>query len=214
MSNKPVRTYKKRSFSYYKKTQKISDSKQHYFQILPMILMFFGFVLTLIMLGLAIKFPEATWFFLLLWGIGTVILIAGLCFGYWVKRKLFGDLMQKKELTEIYHTMNALDFEHYVAEKFRRAGYQKVQVTKSLGDGGVDIFMEKDAIRYAVQCKKYHPESFVKIDELRAFVYAYRKAGAAKGMYVTTAKYSAVATKEMAEEGVELIDGARVLQEW
>lgn len=214
MNNKPGNTYRKRSFAQTQKGQKVSESKQKYFQLLPLALVVLEFFVTFVLLLCYMKIPEARAFFVFLWILATGVLLAGLWYGRWVKNKLFGSLLAKKELEEIYRTMNPLDFEHYVAERFRKVGYTDVKVTPAMGDGGIDILMKKEGTSYAVQCKKYFPDSFVKIDELRAFVYAYRKAGAEKGIYVTTANFGVIARKEMEGEGVSLIDGSELLREW
>lgn len=51
--------------------------------------------------------------------------------------------------------MDGLTFEHYVSELLKKNGYNKVLVTKSSGDFGVDITVYKDMQKYAFQCKNY-----------------------------------------------------------
>ena len=45
-------------------------------------------------------------------------------------------------------------FEFYAGEYLKKEGYQ-VEVTQGVGDWGIDIFCEKDNIKYAVQVKMY-----------------------------------------------------------
>lgn len=53
-----------------------------------------------------------------------------------------------------WRALDGWQFEHEVGEVFKRCGY-KVQVTRGSGDGGVDIIMYKDNLKYIVQCKHY-----------------------------------------------------------
>lgn len=50
--------------------------------------------------------------------------------------------------------MGGHQFENAVANLFRNIGFTAT-VSKSGGDGGVDIVLEKGARRIAVQCKRY-----------------------------------------------------------
>jgi len=77
-------------------------------------------------------------------------------------------LFQQEKITSIRANRNwanrdwwwALDgweFEEEVAEVFRLNGF-KAKVTKKTGDGGIDIVMHKDGLKYIVQCKHYRKE--------------------------------------------------------
>lgn len=59
-----------------------------------------------------------------------------------------------EELTNLryWHSLDGHQFEDAVATVFRRAGFVAA-VSKHGGDGGVDIILEKDNARIAVQCK-------------------------------------------------------------
>jgi len=50
--------------------------------------------------------------------------------------------------------MSGTDFEKYVADIFRRSGWD-VSGTRATGDYGVDLIAKKDDRRVAVQCKRY-----------------------------------------------------------
>ena len=61
-------------------------------------------------------------------------------------------------------TLNGWEFEEEVAKVFRLNGY-KAKVTKKTGDGGIDIILYKDGLKYLVQCKHYQnpiPASYVR----------------------------------------------------
>src|SRR5829696_9649114 len=51
-------------------------------------------------------------------------------------------------------SMSGREFEHFMADLFRAAGY-KVDVVGSAGDQGVDLLLKEGRKRIAVQCKKY-----------------------------------------------------------
>ncbi len=51
-------------------------------------------------------------------------------------------------------TMSGREFEHFMADVFRTAGY-KVDVVGGAGDQGVDLLLKEGRKRIAVQCKKY-----------------------------------------------------------
>ncbi|WP_372946791.1 restriction endonuclease [Mariniphaga sp.] len=50
--------------------------------------------------------------------------------------------------------MDGFEFEDFLAELYRKAGY-KVHITSKSGDQGADLIIEKDGINIAVQAKKY-----------------------------------------------------------
>lgn len=51
-------------------------------------------------------------------------------------------------------TLDGWEFEEEVAKVFRLNGY-KAEVTKKTGDGGIDLILYKDKVKYIVQCKHY-----------------------------------------------------------
>ena len=51
-------------------------------------------------------------------------------------------------------TLDGWEFEEEVAKIFRLNGY-KAKVTKKTGDGGIDIILYKNDLKYIVQCKHY-----------------------------------------------------------
>ena len=198
-------------FERMQRQQKFGKTQQNYEQFAHQAVGILFGLWTILWIGMALTIPSGALWMVVIWLVGCGALSGALVKVQMTKRQSAKYLSVAKPLEELYR-MNPLDFEHAVALRMRLLGYQNVQVTPAMGDGGIDILMEKDGLRYGVQCKKYHPESFVKIDEIRAFVYAYRKAGCDKGIYVTTAQYSDFARREMAQEGVTLVDGRALVQ--
>ena len=64
-----------------------------------------------------------------------------------------------------WQKLDGWEFEEEVARVFRLNGY-KVKVTKKTGDGGIDIILYKNDLKYAVQCKHY--SNPVPVEYLRA----------------------------------------------
>ncbi len=61
---------------------------------------------------------------------------------------------QRRKQKDYWNGMGGHQFENAVANLFRNIGFTAT-VSKSGGDGGVDIVLEKGARRIAVQCKRY-----------------------------------------------------------
>ncbi len=93
-------------------------------------------------------------------------------FVYWYFRiehlKSIGNTRNSKYWydSQFWYSLNGWQFEQEVADVFEKNGYN-TEVTKGSGDGGVDIIMQKNNLKYIVQCKRYsnHP---VTPQELRA----------------------------------------------
>ena len=67
---------------------------------------------------------------------------------------------------EFWYNLSGWKFEEEVADVFSKCGF-KTTVTKGSGDGGVDIIMYRDNLKYIVQCKNYRGHSATP-QELRA----------------------------------------------
>ena len=50
---------------------------------------------------------------------------------------------------------NGTDFELFCVKILQKNGFNNIELTKGSGDQGVDIFAQKDGIKYAFQCKCY-----------------------------------------------------------
>lgn len=72
--------------------------------------------------------------------------------------KIFGTVHGTKsidKIVDIDERMDGFDFEKFSGEILKNNGFEKVQITKSSNDFGVDIIAYKDDIKYSIQCKKY-----------------------------------------------------------
>ena len=61
----------------------------------------------------------------------------------------------KKRGRKHYVSQDGMDFEKYCANILRKCGYRNIEMTRSSGDYGVDIFADRDGITWAFQCKYY-----------------------------------------------------------
>ena len=111
------------------------------------------------------------------------------------------ELIAKKieELLEL----SPRDFELYIGSLFQHLGYI-IEVTPYVNDKGLDIIMEKDGVKYGVQCKRY--KGTVGSPDIQTFLGALSHAKADKGFFVTTGMFSFEAEKMAAEHPVQLIN--------
>ncbi|MDZ5471878.1 restriction endonuclease [Bacillus sp. 31A1R] len=69
--------------------------------------------------------------------------------------------------------MDGIQFEHYLAELFKKQGY-RVEVTRSFGDYGADLVLKKENHRIVVQAKRYKSNVGVKaVQEVKSAVSHY-----------------------------------------
>jgi restriction endonuclease Mrr len=104
-------------------------------------------------------------------------------------------------------------FEHLVAETFRRLGFENVQVVNGTqtGDGGLDIRMSYQGAPCVVQCKHSEADEYVPIDKIRALAHVAQREQATAYL-VTSGQVGVTARKEMATATpqVFLVDGERL----
>jgi len=139
----------------------------------------------------------------------TLVAIVGLAFS--VLR--FWQLQEKRRNLRLLtladvDTMSGLEFEAYVAELFRAQGY-KVQMTP-INDYGVDIILQKDGVRTAVQTKRYSkPVNQAAVREAVAGMLRYK---CSKSMVVTNNTFTKSATELARSNLCRLIDREHLAQ--
>jgi restriction system protein len=143
-------------------------------------------------------------------GLSAIFSIAG-----FVKRN-----KKKKAQDSFYFSKNTLhdlkqlsgkEFEKFVGTLFEKLGYA-VEVTGGVKDGGVDLIVKKDSTVYLVQCKQYRI-SQVTLSMVRDFYGAMAsRRNVQKGFFVTTGIFTLDASKFAAENFIEAIDGARLME--
>jgi restriction system protein len=101
-------------------------------------------------------------------------------------------------------------FEEFVAELFEALGYD-VEIVGGSGDEGADLFLRRrDGLVAVVQCK-FH-KGVVGSPLLQKFLGTVHHTKSHKGFFVTTSTFSLAAEKFAAENPIELIDGARLVE--
>ena len=86
--------------------------------------------------------------------------------------------------------MGGVEFEHWVADLFRKCGFQ-VETTPQSGDHGVDLFIATGGHVIAVQCKRW--EGTVGEPVVRDLYGAMMATNAKTGCLVTTGSFTAQA---------------------
>lgn len=94
--------------------------------------------------------------------IGAAAAVSALisAFAYVMRRKSYGKNKFKlrgsvpEKLARI-DEMSGLEFEQYAAYLLESDGYENVSLTQGSHDQGADILMERESVRFAVQCKVY-----------------------------------------------------------
>lgn len=67
----------------------------------------------------------------------------------------FYEYWQRRKQKDYWLRMSGRQFEESVAQLFRKHGYT-ARITNQGGDGGVDIWIERDGKKMIVQCKRYN----------------------------------------------------------
>jgi hypothetical protein len=93
-------------------------------------------------------------------------------------------------LCERLQSMTGIEFEHWVADLFRQAGF-RVEVTQASGDHGVDLWAHTGADLVAVQCKRWNDA--VGEPVIKDLYGAVAAASAKAGYLVTTGTFTAQA---------------------
>ena len=127
------------------------------------------------------------------------------------------------ELLTAVMTATPAFFEHFVVDLLLKVGYggafEKAGiVTKISGDGGIDGIIREDQLGFSsiyIQAKRWNPDQTVGRPEVQKFAGALLGQGAAKGLFITTAKFSNEAVKYADDissptSRIVLIDGKRL----
>lgn len=109
-----------------------------------------------------------------------------------------------EKTVERLYELSPREFERYIAELFRALGYDRVTLGRGSGDLGVDILVDMDGARTAIQCKRY--KGLVGSPEIQGFLGAMRHAEAGQGIFVTTGVFSIEAQNMASAHPIELVD--------
>jgi|ERR1017187_9669777 hypothetical protein len=107
-------------------------------------------------------------------------------------RGQFEQLLQESTRLEALLQLSPRDFEVFVAELWRRFGYD-VELTMRTRDNGRDIVAVRKAetdIRIIVECKRYVPPKKVSVEIVRALYGVKAHEGASKAILATTSSFT------------------------
>lgn len=113
-------------------------------------------------------------------------------------------LYRSQHTLDQIHALSWADFEHLMAEAFRREGYA-ASLTDSGADGGVDIRLTKDGTLTLVQCKHWRTRR-VGVGPIRELAGIVAAEGATGGIFVCSGSYTPEAEAFAARAGMRLID--------
>ena len=108
-----------------------------------------------------------------------------------------------KQNAEYWLNMSGWEFEKQVARLYETHGYNSV-ITKGSADGGVDIFLKKDGLKYAVQCKNHRKP--VGPASVRDLYGAMRHERVSKGIFISSNGYTTGAREFSLNKPIELLD--------
>jgi len=109
------------------------------------------------------------------------------------------------ELLEQLHSIDWFQFEKLVALTYRKLGYMVTRRGGANPDGGIDLLIEKEGQRTAVQCKHWKAWK-VGVKAVREFLGALTDAGIQKGIFITLRGYSSEARQLAEKHGIEIVD--------
>ena len=109
------------------------------------------------------------------------------------------------DLIEQLRTIDWFQFEKIVALVYRKLGYRVTRRGGANPDGGIDLVIEKDGQRSAVQCKQWKTWK-VGVKCLREFLGALTHAKIQKGIFITLNGYSGDAKRLADEHGIEIVN--------
>lgn len=118
-----------------------------------------------------------------------------------------------EELLQAVVAMNAYAFEYLVGELLKAMGYGEPHITQKSNDGGIDGIVKADQLGFDsiyFQAKKWAPDATITKPEIQKFSGALNEQHAQKGLFITTARFSAGAdkfAKSVSGQRIVLVDG-------
>ena len=115
------------------------------------------------------------------------------------------------ELVEQMRSIDWFQFEKLVGVVYRRLGYTVRRSGGANPDGGIDLVLEKDGQRSAVQCKQWKTWN-VGVKAVREFLGALTDAGIQKGIFITLCGYTGEARQLAEKHGIEIVNETGLAQ--
>ena len=130
---------------------------------------------------------------------------------------------EEKELLNSFYNYfeDGFKFEKFLKIYLEKLGLEEVYVTRSTGDGGIDLTAIRKGIgefsqsvdeQYYIQAKRYSPESTISPEKIRALRGSF---SSGKGLFITTGKVSKKAKEDALNidqsRPIIVIDGSELL---
>jgi len=109
------------------------------------------------------------------------------------------------DLIEQMRSIDWFQFEKLVALAYRNLGYTVTRRGGAYPDGGIDLVVEKDGQRSAVQCKQWKKWN-VGVKAVREFLGALTDAGIENGIFITLRGYTGEAKQLAGKHGIEIVN--------
>jgi restriction endonuclease Mrr len=109
------------------------------------------------------------------------------------------------EILEQLHAIDWFQFEKLVALMYRKLGYTVTRRGGANPDGGIDLVIEKNGMRSAVQCKQWKTWN-VGVKAVREFLGALTDARIQKGIFITLCGYTGDARQLAEKHGIEIVN--------
>jgi restriction system protein len=109
------------------------------------------------------------------------------------------------ELLERLRSIDWFQFEKLVGLVYRKLGYRVTRRGGANPDRGIDLVIEKDGLRTAVQCKQWKTWN-VGVKAVREFLGALTDAGIPKGIFITLCGYTGEAKQLAQKHGIEIVN--------
>jgi len=118
---------------------------------------------------------------------------------------------ERKKLDQEVESLSQMPprvFEEWFADLLNNLGYEKVTLTPSSNDEGIDVLAEHKGVKVPVQCKRWKKN--VGSPEIQTFLGAMHHAGAQRGMVITTGFFNTSAKKMADAHPIDLLDRAEL----
>ena len=111
------------------------------------------------------------------------------------------------DLVQQLRSIDWFQFEQLVALVYRKQGYAVSRRGGANPDGGIDLVIEKNGTRTAVQCKHWKTWN-VGVKAVREFLGALTDAGIQRGLFITLGGYTGDAKRLADKHGIEVVNEA------
>ena len=109
------------------------------------------------------------------------------------------------DLVQQLHSIDWFQFEQLVALVYRKQGYAVSRRGGANPDGGIDLVIEKNGTRTAIQCKHWKTWN-VGVKAVREFLGALTDAGIQRGLFITLGGYTGDAKRLADKHCIEVVN--------